>query len=176
MPDSNTPQEAVSPAAWLGGPSEPQNAVDGLSEPGRAFLSRDAILEAPDLAIVEVEVPEWGGTVRVRSLSGAERDAFEASCTKERKDGGRDFDPRNVRAKLVALTLVDENGLRMFQQDDVKAIGRKNAKALERIFDAATELNGLSGADVTSLEGNSDGQSEDSSSGSLWPLDEPSGS
>ena len=177
MPDSITPQDAVSPQAWLGGPSTPESAPQGPQRPATAaFLSRDAILEAPDLAIVDVEVPEWGGTVRVRALNVAERDAFEASCMKEKREGGKEFDPRNVRAKLAALTLVDENGLRMFQQDDIKALGRKSAKALARVFDAATRLNGLSDEDVKSLEGNSDGQDDDSSSDSPWPADEPTSS
>ena len=37
-------------------------------------LSKDQILGAVDFSFVEVEVPEWGGTVRIRGLSAAERD------------------------------------------------------------------------------------------------------
>jgi hypothetical protein len=44
-----------------------------------SYLTRDAILQAPDLQGEDVAVPEWGGTVRVRGLSGAQRDAYEAS-------------------------------------------------------------------------------------------------
>jgi hypothetical protein len=183
MPDENTAQDAPTvPARYTdspAGPKPPESAPVAQDGPvvlaqrdTVAFLTRDAILAAPDLAIVEVEVPEWGGTVRVRALNGTERDAFEASCMKERKDGKTDFDPRNMRAKLVALCLVDANGLRIFQQDDVKALGRKSARALSRVFDAAASLNGLSDDDVKSLEGNSDGQDGGSSSVSPWPLDE----
>lgn len=175
MPDENTAQDAPqgayrAPDSYAAGKAAESAPV--AQDGPVAFLTRDAILAAPDLAIIEVEVPEWGGTVRVRALSGAERDSFEASCMKEKRDGKTEFDPRNMRAKLVALCLVDGNGLRIFQQDDVKALGRKSAKALSRVFDEAAKLNGLSAEDVASLEGNSDGQDDDSSSNSPWPLDE----
>ena len=42
------------------------------------LLSKTAILAAQDLQTEDVEVPEWGGAVRVRSFTGRERDAFEA--------------------------------------------------------------------------------------------------
>ena len=40
------------------------------------YLSRDAILQREDIKTEDVEVPEWGGTVRVRGMSGVQRDAF----------------------------------------------------------------------------------------------------
>jgi len=48
------------------------------------LLTRDAILEAQDLQHEEVYIPEWGGSVRVRTLTGAERDAFEQSIVDQR--------------------------------------------------------------------------------------------
>ena len=39
------------------------------------LLSKSAILCANDLQTEDVDVPEWGGTVRVRSFTGRERDA-----------------------------------------------------------------------------------------------------
>src|SRR5258707_11983730 len=45
----------------------------------RMHLSRDAILEAKDREVVEVDCPEWGGSVLVRGMSGKERDMFEMS-------------------------------------------------------------------------------------------------
>ena len=41
-------------------------------------LTRDQILAVSDIQTEEVHVPEWGGTVLVRGLTGAERDEFEA--------------------------------------------------------------------------------------------------
>ena len=40
------------------------------------LLNRSAILDAEDLKHEDVEVAAWGGTVRVRMMTGAERDEF----------------------------------------------------------------------------------------------------
>ncbi len=106
-------------------------------------LSKDQILEADDLQNQEVDVPEWGGTVYVRSMTGADRDAFEASMVTVNPDGSRTPDMRNLRAKLVALTLVDEAGNRLFEVADIPRLALKSAAALERVFEAAQRLNGL---------------------------------
>ena len=84
------------------------------------LLSKTAILCANDLQTEDVEVPEWGGSVRVRSFTGRERDAFEASMV--RGEGkARKVDLTNMRARLVGLTVIDEGGQRLFTDDEVKA-------------------------------------------------------
>lgn len=127
-----------------------------------ALLTRDAILQAQDLPTEDVEVPEWGGTVRVRALTGAERDAFEQSIV-EQKGKSTKMNLQNLRAKLVALTVVDEEGNRIFNDADAKLLGQKSALALNRVFEVAQKLSGLTPADVEELTKNSEGdQSEDS--------------
>jgi hypothetical protein len=44
-----------------------------------SILAKDFILQASDIATEEVAIPEWGGTVKVRGLSGAERNECEQS-------------------------------------------------------------------------------------------------
>ncbi len=117
------------------------------------LLSRDAILQAQDLPFEDVEVPEWGGAVRVRGLTGAERDAFEQSIVETRGKNTR-MNLKNIRAKLVALCVVDEQGNRVFSDDDAEALGRKSAAALDRVFEAAQRLSGLRKEDVEELAGN----------------------
>jgi len=128
------------------------------------YLSRDAILAADDATYEDVAVPEWGGTVRVRALNGAQRDAFEASIQKLGKDGSRTFDPSDFRAKFVSRVIVDESGARIFTNADVKALSEKSAAALQRVFDAGARLSGLTEADIGTLEGNSGGPSDGSTS------------
>ena len=71
------------------------------------LLSKTATLAENDLKSEDIEVPEWGGAVRVRSFTGRERDAFEASMV--RGDGkDRKVDLTNMRARLVGLTVIDE--------------------------------------------------------------------
>lgn len=117
-------------------------------------LTRDQILGANDLKTEEVEVPEWGGTVVVSMMSGAARDAYEASLWEVR---GEQMIPRrdNQRAKLVAASVVDENGDLMFTAKDVVALGRKSTAALDRVADAARRLNRVSAEDIEELAGNS---------------------
>jgi hypothetical protein len=126
------------------------------------FLSRDAILGADDRRYEIVEVPEWGGAVKLRSLTGAERDDFEARSLVGKGDNQR-VNTRNLRARLIALTAVDEHDAPLFQAADVIKLGSKSAAALARLFDAACKLSGIGEDDVKELEeGFDDAQSEPS--------------
>lgn len=129
-----------------------------------AVLTRDAILAAPDIQEEIVPVPEWGGDVIVRGLTGAQRDAFEASVV-EQKGKKTEMKLDNIRARLVALSIVDEKGKRLFSDADVVALGKKSARPLQRLWDKARELSGLSDDDVEELAKNSSSdQGDDSSS------------
>lgn len=125
------------------------------------LLGRNQILDAKDLETKDIPVPEWGGDVRIRMLTGEERDAFEASMIELRKDGTTKANRENVRARLLILCIVNEQGEQMFNRADIKLLGRKSAKALERVINAANELNGISEEDIEALaEGFDSGQSE----------------
>lgn len=128
------------------------------------LLSRDQILKAQDLATEDVNVPEWGGMVRVKGLSGTERDRFEASFIGENTKNKR-RNLANLRARLVALTVVDKEGKPLFRPNDVEALGQKSAAALDRVFDVAVRLAGMRDEDVDELTENFiDGQSDGSTS------------
>lgn len=117
-----------------------------------ALLTRTAILEAQDLTTEDVPVPEWGGEVRIRALTGAERDRIESAFLGK----GGQFDGKalvNFRAKLVASCAVDEAGQPLFGTADVVALGGKSAAALERVSAAAQRLSGLTDGDVEELVG-----------------------
>ena len=126
------------------------------------YLTKDQILQADDRKYQDVECPEWAGTVRVRSLSGMERDAFETSVLTG-KGKNRDVNLRNLRAKLVALTVVDGIGEALFSEPDIKALGAKNAAALDRVFSVAQQLSGLREEDVEDLVKNSETDQSDGS-------------
>ena len=133
-------------------------------------LSREQILEAEDLQTVEVDVPEWDGTVLVRGLTGQERDEYEVALLEFRRGpkGERRAEMRweNARAKRLVRCCVDATGTRLFSDDDVIRLGRKSGAALERVFKQARTLSGLSGGDLEELvEGFGPAQSEGSTSG-----------
>lgn len=126
------------------------------------YLTRDAILQATDLTFEDVAVPEWGGVVRVRGLTGTERDAFEASVV-ERQGKQSKLNMANIRARLVTLVVVDDDGKRLFSDADVAALGRKSGVALNRVFEVAQRLSGITEADMSELEKNSAGGQSDGS-------------
>lgn len=105
---------------------------------------REKIRAADDLPRQEVEVAEWGVTVWVRSMTGAERDRWDADLTTL----GESRALENIRARLVVLTTVDANGVRLFGDDDAEWLGAKGAGGLDRIFTAASKLNRLGRTDV----------------------------
>jgi len=106
-------------------------------------LTRDAILGVQDLKTERVPVPEWGGDIYVRGMSGAERDAFEQSLMV-----GDKFTPDNVRARLAARCICDEKGERLFSDADIVVLGAKNAAALDRVYDVAQRLSGIGKKDL----------------------------
>jgi hypothetical protein len=136
------------------------------------LLTRDAILNAEDRQTEIVEVPEWGGAVKVRSLEGFERDRYESSLTRMGRDSkGRleveGLNSDNVRARLCAMTIIGEDGSNLFSEADVLILGHKSAAALDRVFAVASRLSHLTDQDVEALMENlGKGQSDGSGSGS----------
>lgn len=129
-----------------------------------ALLGKDQILGAEDSEYRDVPVPEWGGTVRIMGISGTGRDAHESSFFVFGTGGkivGKNF--KNSRARLLALTLVDEDGQRLFTEKDITALGAKSGKVLDRLYDIAKELSGLTEAAVEAKAGNSEPGESDSS-------------
>lgn len=120
----------------------------------KKLLNKASILSTQDRIFEDIEVPEWGGFVRVRSLTAAEKDAFEASLTITKQVGRKIIQQPNlvnVRAKLAAQCIVDENGQRLFSDLDVLELGGKSAAALDRIVEAAKRLSRLDDDDLEKL-------------------------
>lgn len=114
-------------------------------------LTADSILKTADLSnVLRVDVPEWGGHVFVKVMSGAERDTWEVSATNALSN------PKNVniRATLCAITVCDESGKRLFSDTDAAKLGEKSALALDRVFEVARRVNKLTDTDLKELEGN----------------------
>lgn len=106
---------------------------------------RDLIMSAADARIEPVAVPEWAAALGdrklyLRVLNGSERDGFEGFCLDLKK-----LPPginRNIRAHLVAMTLCDETGARIFVDSaDVVALGKKSGLVLDRLWSASLALN-----------------------------------
>lgn len=123
-----------------------------MSSEEYVFLGRDEILDYDDIKVEIVPVPEWGknAAVRLKVLSAAERDAFEAS-TVTTKGGRQKPNLANLRARLVSRCMVDADGNRVFESGDVARLGQKSSAALDRLFAKCQELNGFSEKDIEEL-------------------------
>lgn len=121
------------------------------------ILSREDILAVQDLVTEEVEVPEWGGSVFIRTMTGAERSTWETQITGGQLGSGGDIkvDISDLREHLLVRVIVDEKGERMFTDKEIKVLGGKSAAALDRLFEVAQRLNRLSDRDMEELEKNS---------------------
>lgn len=127
------------------------------------LLSKSAILAASDLKHEDVTVSQWGGVVRVRTMTGTERDEFRAAIASE--DG---IPVGQFSAALLAATIIDEKGDRLFSIDDMAALQAKSAASLDAPAAVSMRLNGLGGNAVEDAVKNSEsGQSGDS--GSVLP-------
>ena len=127
-------------------------------------LTKEQILGATDIKVEKVNVPEWGGDVYVKGMSGAERDKFEASIV-ETRGSQQKLNMTNVRAKLACYTICDKDGKRLFTDNEIGELAKKSASALQRIFDAAQKLSGIGAGEVENLLKNSESaQAEDSTS------------
>lgn len=118
-------------------------------------LTKEAILACDDLPVEDVKVPEWSTTVRVRGLNCAQRDEYVSLLSKARQ--GEVWNIRGLKPKLVQLCTLNGDGSLLFAPEDTDAIGKKSAGAIDRIWDVAMRLSGLTAEDeaIKSAEGNS---------------------
>lgn len=115
-------------------------------------LTKEQILNANDLPVEEVEVPQWGGSVFVRTMTASERDTLEGEQIAARKSGNTEF--ADIRARIGARCIVDADGKRLFSETEIGLLGQKSSAALDLIFEAAQRLNGMSDEDIEELEKN----------------------
>jgi hypothetical protein len=100
------------------------------------------ILEANDLPREPADVP-WdlgGARLYVRGLTASEKDAYVARTMPD----GEFLWTNNLTAELIVKCLVDEDGARVFTDEDAPALGGKGAAVLSKLFEKAMRLSGLS--------------------------------
>lgn len=125
------------------------------------LLTKSAILSAIDLKTEDVTVPAWGGTVRIRTMTGLERDEFRTSIAAPEGETGVPIG--KFSAALLVATCVDATGQRLFSAADMAALQAKSAASLDAPTAVAMRLNGLGGGAVEAAVKNSEsGQSADS--------------
>jgi hypothetical protein len=113
-------------------------------------LGKDELktLERP-VRVERVDIGE--DHVFVRMLSARQRDVFETDAF----DANGRAKTENIRARLVAMTLCDENGKPDYEDDEIEEgiaiIGEKPYDLVDPIFRAAQKLNLLRKKDIQEL-------------------------
>lgn len=111
---------------------------------------RAAILGSDDLPREPADVP-WdlgGEKIYVRSLSADEKDAYVARTMPT----GEFRWTEHLTAALLVTVIVTEDGDRVFADNDVAALGRKDAGTLSRLFKQAMRLASMDEESVKELE------------------------
>lgn len=101
----------------------------------KRIVSAEDILKAEDIRFVDVDVSPWvgeGAHVRLMSLSAEEAFKFI-----------EDIGKQAGMVQIVVKSAVDENGKRLFTDEQGDALRKKAFGMFARIQDAAMKLNGL---------------------------------
>ena len=113
-------------------------------------LTAEDILNAKDIQLERVPVPEWGGDVFVKATNGKEFSYLQAQII-ERKGNNQRVNLENIQAKLVAICVCDESGERLFNLKQVGLLAEKSSAALQRVFKVAQRLSGLGDDEIEGL-------------------------
>jgi hypothetical protein len=84
-----------------------------------------------------LEVPEWHATVWLKQMTVADQVALSEGTK-----------PADMPVAVLLHCLVDENGERIFTDDDREALAGESFAIVLRVFVAAAKLNGLSTAEL----------------------------
>lgn len=123
---------------------------------------RAAMLGNHALRTEPVYVDRLGIDLHIRELTGAELDAFQEAIRERRT--GDSINLKGLKAGLVALSLVDESGVRVFDDDEGETLNESLPSAvIKQLYDVAARINGMDEAEAKELLGNSEAAPTDAS-------------
>lgn len=126
-------------------------------------LSKNQILDIDDSCTLDVDVPEWGGVVRLKAPTASQLDRFEAEQVTRRKVSSH---MANIRARMAILVCVDDDGKQLFLASDEQKLSHKSSVPLNRIWKAAQKWLGVDDEAVEDIAKNSQ-ETEDVDSSSV---------
>ena len=101
---------------------------------------RDRILDAADLPEQVIDVPEWGGEIKLRAMGWRLLREFGKAAQ------GLEEDESALAALMVAFSVVEEETDDLaFSREDVEALAAKNLKTVRRVANDVMVLNGWDG-------------------------------
>jgi len=101
---------------------------------------RDQILAAEDIPSEKVQIPEWGVTIEVRGMTGAERTRIMDKAVDQQGGVNLQF----VYPEIVIATSFDDvTGEQIFNPSDRDTLLTKSAVALDRLAQVGMRLSGF---------------------------------
>ena len=104
-------------------------------------LTKAAIFSTTDNEVHEVEVPEWGGSILLRSMTGEQRNNYEHWAHSQSKADVPDY--RGIRERLIIACAVDEAGDPLFNDEDLKQLSGKNSEVIDRLHEKCQKICGM---------------------------------
>lgn len=103
------------------------------------MLTREQLLKP---CTWELDVPELGGKILLRDLTGAERDEWFAALESSYKEvnGEKLLDLRDVQASFIARSIVGTDAAPIMTPDDVRGM---SMRVIRVVFDAILKHNAL---------------------------------
>ncbi len=128
-------------------------------------LTRQQLDAVNDLKTKDVGVPEWGGTVRLRELSAKDRSLIEATTIGVKGQGVeiRVEAFKTLKERVVAASLIDDDGNRLYKENEVAQLGLKSGQVIERLFQIVQDISGMTQKAAKDAEGNLEGTGTDTS-------------
>ena len=123
-----------------------------------ALLTREEIAQVNDLPTMELEVPEWEGSVLIGTLTSEQQDEFDTGMLDKNNKPTR---LKNLRARFAVAVLRNQDGTPMFT--DSAQLGKKGTNAIARIWEEGRKFNKMDDEAVESAEENSEAAQADSS-------------
>ena len=102
------------------------------------ILSKEQLLQPMALPTEDIDLPQFGGTIRVRAWTGADYDTFGKAVKEFSFDG-------SMYAAALAASAINESGDRLFDMNgDIQRIASTFLKTtLERTYDVIRRMNKL---------------------------------
>jgi len=100
------------------------------------MLSKDDIFKAKDFEIKEIEVPEWGGSIFIKSMSGYARAKLVADVQNK-------IDLDKLQLRVLINCICDSEGKLLFSEADLQKLGTKNPEVLSMLEKECCKISGI---------------------------------
>lgn len=102
--------------------------------------------------LTETVIFDGGVSLTVQGMTGTERDAWEAAQLFKNGRRKGEVNAENLRAKLIVRCLINEDGSRMFEDNEVAMVGSQPAHVVNKLYEACQRLNNMRDEDLDELK------------------------